>query len=215
MCIRDRYNISALGDVHVTAELILKGEQELPNLPKFGMQMVMFGQFENLSWFGRGPHESYWDRKSSARVGLYKSRVVTQVHDYSRPQENANKTDVRWMTMQNNSNTGMMVVSDSVLNMSAWPYLQRDIDFIAGKDGSSSASGLVPVTTKHGAEVPIRNLVTVNIDHLQMGVGGDTSWGRLVHEQYTIPAKGYKYSFTLKPFKHNLKPLSDLAKTVK
>lgn len=56
------------------------------------------------------------------------------------------------------------------------------------------------MTTKRGAEVPMRNLVTLNIDHKQMGVGGDTSWGRLVHKEYTIPAKSYQYGFTLVPF---------------
>jgi len=209
------YDINRLGEIQVAADLMLQGEQSLPNLPKFGMQMVLNGQFENLTWFGRGPHESYWDRKTSARISLYKSRVIDQIHHYSRPQENANKADVRWFALQNGSTTGLLVVSDGVINASAWPYLQKDIDFVVGQDGSASASGLVPVTTKHGAEVPMRDLVTVNIDHLQMGVGGDTSWGRPVHKQYTIPAQNYQYRFTLKPFKNNLQSLSEIANTVK
>jgi beta-galactosidase len=208
------YLINNNGQVQVTSQLTIKAGQELPNLPRLGMQLTMPGEFKELSWFGRGPHENYADRKTSAAVSLYKSLVNEQIHHYSRPQENANKTDVRWLALKNNQGLGLLAVGEQVLNASAWPYKQSDIDFIAGKDGSESASGLVPVTTKHGAEVPIRDLVTVNIDHKQMGVGGDTSWGRLVHAQYTIPAKDYKYSFTLVPFNQATRHIAKLARTV-
>ena len=118
------------------------------------------------------------------------------------------------MALKADNGLGLLVVGDQVLNTSAWPYKQSDIDFIAGQDGEESASGLVPVTSKHGAEVPMRDLVTVNIDHKQMGVGGDTSWGRLVHAQYTIPAQSYQYGFTLVPFSATkIKPAA-LARTV-
>jgi len=195
-----KYNLNNNGQIHLQNNLTIKSGQKLPNLPRLGMQFTMPGQFEQLSWFGRGPHENYADRKTSAQISLYKSLVKDQIHHYSRPQENANKTDVRWVALKDSNGLGLLAVGDQVLNASAWPYKQSDIDFIAGKDGEASASGLVPVTSKHGAEVPMRDLVTVNIDHKQMGVGGDTSWGRLVHAQYTIPAKSYQYGFTLVPF---------------
>ncbi len=195
-----QYIIDDNGRVHVQNNLTIEPGQELPNLPRLGMQLTMPGEFQQLSWFGRGPHENYADRKTSAQVSLYKSLVNDQIHHYVRPQENANKTDVRWIALKDSNGLGLLAVGDQVLSASAWPYKQSDIDFIAGKDGEASASGLVPVTSKRGAEVPIRDLVTVNIDHKQMGVGGDTSWGRLVHAQYTIPAKNYQYGFTLVPF---------------
>jgi len=194
------YIINDNGQIHVQNNLTIESDQTLPNLPRLGMQLTMPGEFQQLSWFGRGPHENYADRNTSAQISLYKSQVKDQIHHYVRPQENANKTDVRWLALKNNQGTGLLAVGDQVISASTWPYKQSDIDFIAGKDGSASASGLVPVTSKRGAEVPIRDLITVNIDHKQMGVGGDTSWGRLVHAQYTIPAKSYQYGFTLKPF---------------
>jgi beta-galactosidase len=194
------YALNNNGTIKVNSQLTIEDGQKLANLPRLGMQLTMPGDFQRLSWFGRGPHESYADRKTSAPISLYKSLVKDQVHAYSRPQENANKTDVRWFMLKNSDNIGLKIIGEQPLSMSAWPYKQSDIDFIAGQDGSESASGLVPVTTKHGAEIPRRNLVTVNIDHKQMGVGGDTSWGRLVHAQYTIPAKSYQYGFSLVPF---------------
>ncbi|WP_286233522.1 glycoside hydrolase family 2 TIM barrel-domain containing protein [Thalassotalea sediminis] len=192
------YDIAADGKLQVTSTLNLADGQTLPNIPRFGMQLVMPGQFENITWYGRGPHESYWDRKTGAKVGLYKARVDEQIEHYIRPQENANKTDVRWLSVTNDKGVGFKATGEQVLNASAWPYLQADIDFTKG-DASASASGLVPVTTKHAVDVPRRDLTTVNIDHLQMGVGGDTSWGRLVHDEYTIKAKDLSYRFILAP----------------
>ena len=193
------YSVEADGELIVDANLVLEPGQDLPNLPKFGMQMVLDRQFEFVSWYGRGPFENYWDRKTAALVGLYKMPVKDMIHHYSRPQENGNRSDVRWFLLTNQNGNGFKVQAQQVINFSTWPYYQSDIDFVVGQDGSESASGLVPVTTKHGAEVPMRDIVTVNIDALQMGVGGDTSWGRLVHPQYTIKAKSHSYQFSIKP----------------
>lgn len=97
------------------------------------------------------------DRKTSAPISLYKKLVPEQIHHYVRPQENANKTEVRWIVLKNAQGAGLIAVGDQRLNASAWPYKQSDIDFIVGKNGSASASAseLVPVTTKRGAEVVI------------------------------------------------------------
>lgn len=208
------YHVRNNGQIHVSSQLTLAEGQTLPNLPRLGMQLTMPGDYQQLSWFGRGPHENYIDRNTSAKISLYKNTVKDQIHHYIRPQENANKTDVRWIALKNAQGTGLLAVGDQVLNASAWPYKQSDIDFIAGKDGSESASGLVPVTTKRGAEVPMRDLVTVNIDHKQMGVGGDTSWGRLVHPEYTIPATSYQYGFTLVPFSQQDTNVAELARSL-
>ncbi|MDO6427001.1 glycoside hydrolase family 2 TIM barrel-domain containing protein [Thalassotalea sp. 1_MG-2023] len=192
------YQLANDGSIQITSSLDLADDQTLPNLPRFGMQFVMPGAYEHLTWYGRGPHESYWDRKTGAKIALHRAMVDEQIEHYIRPQENGNKTDVRWMSITNKQGVGFKAVGEQVLNTSAWPYLQADIDFAQG-DATASASGLVPVTTKHAIDVPRRDLTTVNIDHLQMGVGGDTSWGRLVHDQYTIKAQDLRYRFTLIP----------------
>lgn len=192
------YQVNRDGSIKVNSSLKILPDQSLPNLPRLGMQLVLPGEFNQLSWLGRGPHETYSDRKTGGRISLYRSPVKQQIEHYIRPQENANRTDVRWMALQNQQGAGLMAVGDEPLSASAWPYLQQDIDFVDG-DATASASGLVPVTTKHAIDVPIRDLVTFNIDHRQMGAGGDTSWGRLVHKQYTIEARDHQYGFTLVP----------------
>lgn len=193
------YLITPSGEVKVNAKLEFEQGQKLANLPKFGMQLLTFAKYQNLNWYGKGPQETYWDRQTGAQISWYKKPVKEQIEHYIRPQENANKTQVRWASLTDNTGKGLLVYGDQVLNISAWPYRQSDIDFVTGKDGSDSASGLVPVTTKKSIDVPMRDLITLNIDHQQMGVGGDTSWGRLVHPEYTIPAKDLEYSFTLRP----------------
>jgi len=175
-------------------------EADLPNIPRLGMNMILPNTFTNMEWYGRGPHETYWDRKTSGKIGIYEGLIEDQFHRYPRPQETGNKTDVRWMTLESNDlRITVKPIDRQFLSCSAWPFKTEELDFVAGKDGGESASGLVPVTSKHGALIKTGEVVQWNIDHLQMGVGGDTSWGRLVHEEYTVPPKEYRYSFRLIP----------------
>lgn len=88
-----------------------------------------------------------------------------------------------------------------LLNSSVWPFSmsELDLDFNSDTDGTSSASGLVPVTKKHGADIKLGEFIQWNIDYLQMGVGSDTSWRRMVHGEYTIKPKEYNYTFRIEP----------------
>lgn len=174
-------------------------KNELPNLPRLGMYMLLPNDFTEISWYGRGPTESYWDRKTGQKIGLYSGNIEDQFERYSRPQETGNKTDVRWVQVSSKDLDLRASGSNVLLNTSVWPFTMSEIDFKSG-DASKSASGLVPVTKKHGADIKLGDTKQWNIDVLQMGVGGDTSWGRLVHPEYTIPAnKSYTYSFTIQP----------------
>ena len=175
-------------------------KKDLPNLPRLGMYVTLNTNFEDVSWYGKGPNESYWDRKTGAKIGIYAGKVKEQFHVYVRPQETGNKTEVRWMQLSS-KNLDLTTTSPSLLNTSVWPFNMKEIDFNTD-DATQSASGLIPVTKKHGADIKLGNTIQWNIDFLQMGVGGDTSWGRLVHEEYTIPSnKKYNYIFTIKPTK--------------
>ncbi|MFT5764634.1 MAG: beta-galactosidase, partial [Saprospiraceae bacterium] len=153
-----------------------------------------------MQWYGNGPHETYWDRKTAGEAGIWSGTIWDQMHYYSRPQETGNKTEVRWMSLTNQEGFGLQVMAQGdLLSSSAWQLSVDDLGFVAGAKGAESASGLVPVTSKHGGELIPRDFITWNIDHLQMGVGGDNSWGRMVHDEYTIPVKDYSFSFLLRP----------------
>jgi beta-galactosidase len=161
------------------------------------MYMTLPKDFVNVSWYGKGPTESYWDRKTGVKLGIYNSTTDKEFEFYLRPQETGNKTDVRWVRISSKS-ISLKASSNILLNSSVWPFDMTEIDF-NGSDESKSASGLVPVTKKHGADIKLGNTIQWNIDFLQMGVGGDTSWGRLVHDKYTIKPKSYHYSFNINP----------------
>ncbi|EAR01849.1 glycoside hydrolase family 2 TIM barrel-domain containing protein [Maribacter sp. HTCC2170] len=190
------YMINPKGEIKLDYEFT-PVKKELPNIPRLGMYMTLAKDFQEVKWYGNGPNESYWDRKTGVKTGLYSGNTHDQFHRYPRPQETGNKTDVRWMELASNS-IKLKVVSNELLNLSVWPFEMSEIDFNSDEAGKS-ASGLVPVTKKHGAEIKIGETVQWNIDFKQMGVGGDTSWGRLVHDKYVISPKPYKYSFTVIP----------------
>ena len=174
-------------------------KKELPNIPRIGMYMTIPNNFTTMSWYGNGPDESYWDRKTGVKTGVYSGEIETQFHHYLRPQETGNKTDVRWMNLASENMTLKVSSEAQLLNVSVWPFDMKELDFNSD-DAVKSASGLVPVTKKHGADIKIGNTIQWNIDYLQMGVGGDTSWGRLPHPEYMISGnKYYNYSFTIQP----------------
>jgi len=163
-------------------------QNDLPELPRFGMKLTLPGHFDQLSWFGRGPHENYWDRKTSAAIGLHSGLVWEQTFPYIRPQETGHKTDVRWMALSNN-NVGLMATGENLIESSVHQYPYSDLDYI-------------PDSQKHGKlDIQPKNQVDWLIDHKQMGVGGDNSWGAQPHEQYTLPAQNYEFTFQLIPFK--------------
>ena len=176
------YRIYGSGDIVVEA-IYQPGGAKLPVMPKFGMQAELPGTFSQMTWYGRGPHESYWDRKTGAPVGVYSGRVSEQVHAYVRPQETGNKEEVRWLALTNEQGAGVMAVGMPLLSVSAWPFPQDALEKAA-----------------HTHELPeMTGVVTVNLDYRQMGVGGDNSWGARTHPEYTLPDQPYRYLFRLIP----------------
>lgn len=191
------YRLSSNGELRLDYKYI-PNKAELPNIPRLGMYMTLPKSFTEVGWYGNGPDESYWDRKTGQKIGLYSGNIVEQFHVYSRPQETGNKSDIRWMEVMKD-NLKLRMTSNQLLNASVWPFAMAEIDFHSD-EGGESASGLVPVTKKHGADMKIGETVQWNIDLMQMGLGGDTSWGRLVHPEYTISGNEYHtYSFTISP----------------
>ena len=181
------YTCYADGRLDVAATVTLKpgaDSKPLPIVPKIGFQTVFAGSYLTVRWLGKGPCENYWDRQDAAWLGIHALPATDFVTPYVRPQENANRCGVRWIEFKR-ADSGVRATADGQpLMASAWPYTQGDL-----------------AAAKHTAELPQRDLLTVNLDHLQMGVGGDNSWGLPVHDPYTIPGTGtYAWRFVLSPF---------------
>ena len=191
-----QYLINGLGEVTVTNAFEMTAE-ELPEIPRFGMNMVMPREFETITWLGRGPHESYWDRKTSAFVDLYSGTVADQFWPYIRPQENGNKEDVRWAAITNKESVGLLFKGIPLINVSVHHNLMEDLESPERTDGRH-VKGIKPLN-RHTIDVVPRDLTSVNIDYKQMGVGGDNSWGATTHPGYRLTEHAYSYSFKIVP----------------
>ncbi len=180
------YTIFENGSIKVAMDFkteTVAANNSQPEIPRIGMRLTTFNEFENFAWYGRGPHENYWDRKQSSFIGLYNAKVKDQFVPYEMPQENGEKTDVRWLSLTNAKGSGVKVTAVSDwLSINAQHYRQVDME---GK--------------KHPYEVPQSNLVELHIDYKQMGLGGDNSWGQFPHEQYLLRGSQYSYQFLMQP----------------
>jgi beta-galactosidase len=156
------------------------------------MELILPKNFENISYYGKGPFENYIDRNYSAKVGIYNQTVSQQLYPYIRPQESGNKTDVRWYTISNNA-IGLNIQSDIVLSMTALHCLTNDLD-----DGLQKKQS-------HPGDIPERDLTSLKIDYKQMGVGGINSWGTLPLEKYSLSDKKHEYLFKIEPYLINEK----------
>ncbi|MBU1101250.1 MAG: DUF4981 domain-containing protein [Bacteroidetes bacterium] len=184
------YTIYGSGDIEIENKFSTDTTAaKLPYIPRMGMEFILKGQFKNLSWLGRGPQENYSDRKTGYPIGLYSGKVWDQFYEYVRPQETGNKVDVRWIAVEDDKGTGLLVAGDELLSTSAWQFLMEDLDH-PGPD----------MPNRHANDVNPRDLITLNIDKKQMGVGGDNSWGALPHPQYMIQPGDYKYKFRITPY---------------
>jgi beta-galactosidase len=155
----------------------------LNSMPRFGMSTTLPKDCRNFGWYGRGPHESYEDRKESAAVGIWRASLDEMFTHYMKPQENGNHTDVRWFEVSNGKDATLRVTGNPRVNFSAWPCAQDDLE------------GL-----RHDYQVPQRDFVTLNIDGGQIGVGGDAGWGLKArpHREFLFEeGQTYSYSFVL------------------
>jgi beta-galactosidase len=155
------------------------------------MRVSLPGEYDQFAWFGRGPHESYIDRNTGAFVGWYSGSVSDQHVPYIFPQENGNKTDIRFMAVYNPSGVGLGVVGDGLLSGGAWHYKLEDLDN----------------QLRHSVDVSVKNITEWHVDHLQMGVGGDNTWGYHTHDKYKLLETKYAYSFVIFPLYNSSDPI--------
>ncbi len=189
------YTVYGSGDVIVNNHFKMT-KDDLPEIVRMGMNLVMPRKFDQMTWLGRGPWESYWDRKTSAFVGLYEGSVADQYWAYLRPQENGNKTEVRWLTITDKDGNGLFFEGMPLLSVSAHHNIMEDFESLERTDGRQVDG--VNVVNRHTTDVKPRDLTSVNVDYKQMGVGGDNSWGAWTHDQYRLTKKEYSYSFRMK-----------------
>lgn len=192
------YRISGNGTVEVMNELQKTDYQA--DIPRIGLRMQLPAHFREISWLGRGPWENYVDRRVSAFVDVYRSTVLEQYVPYVRPQENGYKTDVRWLVLQDGRGSGLRIEALSPSEpfcFSALPMENEQFDTTPGLDYPGNPS-------KHITDVVPKELVQLNIDLGQRGVGGDDSWGSRPQNQYQLRGdQVHRYGFRMVPVREN------------
>ncbi|MDR6882619.1 glycoside hydrolase family 2 TIM barrel-domain containing protein [Bacillus sp. 3255] len=174
------YTVSPDGEVEVRMELV-PGAQ-LPEIPEIGVMFELDRSFQQLSWYGRGPHENYWDRATGAKLALHSGTVEEQFVPYLRPQECGNKTDVRWATLTNADGRGIRITGLPTVELNALPYSPAELE-----------------AHDHTYKLPVSDKVVLRVNYKQMGVGGDDSWGARTHPEFTLYAnRTYAYTFAFR-----------------
>lgn len=172
------YTISGNGEITVTASFVPR-----INMDRFGMIMEIPSRCSRMTWFGKGPHETMLDRNMSGVIGIHSLPVEEAVVNYLYPQENGNRSGVRWLSLTGDQGEGLLVrdAGGTLLNVSAWPYTKEDLE-----------------RARHIHELPRRETITLQIDYKQKGVGGDIPGLLALHDEFKLK-RGllYRYSFTL------------------
>lgn len=172
---------TVFGDGTIETKLMYDPVEGLPDMPEFGMMFWFNADYDNLTWYGMGPEETYADRRHGAKLGIYSNKVADNMAKYLVPQECGNKVGVRYARLVDAKGRGMMFEGDE-LSFSALPYTPHELENAA-----------------HVYELPQVHHTIVRVALAQMGVGGDDSWGSLVHPEYHIDVtKPLEFTFRFK-----------------
>ena len=181
------YTINNCGAVKITQKMTVDQSATVSDLFRFGMQVQICEELEQVSYYGRGPIENYSDRNNSTWLGKYRQTVSDQFYSYIRPQENGTRTDIRWWKLMDKGGNGLKLIADAPCSVSALHYSIEVLD-----DGERKEQ-------RHSEFLPCVDYINLCIDKVQMGVGGVNSWGALPFKDYRLPYQDYEFSFLLQP----------------
>ncbi len=160
------YTVTGDGTVHTA--LSYDPPKGIHDMPEFGMLFKFDADYENLTWYGYGPAETYCDRERGGKLGIHHNKVADNIAQYLVPQECGNHTHVRRASVTDNLGRGMEF-SGKELSFSALPYTPHELE-----------------NAMHSYELPPVYYTVVRVALQQMGVAGDDSWGARTHEEYLI-----------------------------
>lgn len=156
------------GDGTIRTTLSYDPVKELRDMPEFGVMFKFDADYNQVTWYGMGPEETYVDRCKGAKLGIYKNKVEDNMAKYLVPQECGNKVGVRWATVTDRKGRGMMFVGDQI-EFSALPYTPHEME-----------------NAMHPYELPQVHYTVVRVSKQQMGIAGDDSWGAKTHPEYLL-----------------------------
>lgn len=194
------YRIDEEGVLMFSGKFLRFDNKSMP--PRVGLRFAINKRFENVSWYGRGPHENYIDRNWSAYISKYSANVNTMHTNYLRPQENGTRTDARWVRFKAKNELSLLFTflsgpqdgfGFSALTQAMEQYEASDAVF-----DQKTQENRLKQKSKVALVEQDYDAIYVHLDAIQAGVGGDNSWGKRTHNQYTPREISYQFDFSLK-----------------
>ena len=176
-----RLSYELWGSGRVKTTLSCNPQEELGDMPEFGVIFKLDADYDHVKWYGLGPAETYADRKKGAKLGIYENRAADNMAKYIVPQECGAKEEVRYASVTDRKGRGMLFEMDEKsgpMMFSALPYTPHELE-----------------NAKHPYELPGVHYTVVRAALGQMGIAGDDSWGSRTHPEYLLDVKG-KMEFT-------------------
>ena len=186
------YTLTPEGEVIVHEQMSVDKEAKTSEMFRFGMSLQMPRQYDQVEYYGRGPIETYCDRKDSEFLGVYRNNVQDEYFEYIRPQESGNHVDVRWFSVIDQNGKGLQFYSNAPMEASALPYTTAQLD--DGPD-KNKAWG------HHSGDLIPSGMTSVHIQQRQLGLGCVNSWGAWPRDEYRVKFQDYDFTFAIKPIK--------------
>jgi beta-galactosidase len=186
--IQHQHSYTFLPDGDIIVDNVVIADKTLPDLPRVGVTLSLVPELESLSWFGRGPHDNYCDRKRGSHIELYSSTVTEQYVPYIMPQEHGHKTDVRWFSLEQKGQRGLLFSGENLLEFSASHFSADDL-----------------FRAHHTTDLQPRPEVIVNIDCAHRGLGTN-SCGPDTLEQYLIQPGEFRFRYRIRPYANGEQP---------
>lgn len=185
------YTMTPAGKLIVTQSLAQNDDaKDVPQMLRFGMNLKLQKQYDNIEYYGEGPGESYIDRNNATLMGIWNQKVADQYWaEYPRPQESGTKSGVRYWKMTNNAGKGLLFEGVEALECQALPYTVKDLQ--PTRDKKQFHSGDL-------VEEPFND---VHISARSMGIGCVNSWGAWPRREYQMGEKKYSYTYIISPVK--------------
>ena len=181
------YKVFEDGFIKTTLQYETKGENF--DMPEFGIMFKTDADFNNLTWYGAGFSETYEDRRSGAKIGLFSNKVEDNLAPYLVPQECGHKVNVRFAKVTNRKGRGLLFVSEKQADPTLGESKAAENSVVTERYMGFSALPYTPNQLEeatHPNELPKTHFTVIRADLMQMGVGGDDSWGAKPHNEYHV-----------------------------
>ena len=185
---------TTLPDNSVKVSVTVEKGEGTPDFARVGSLLKLPAEYDQIVYYGRGPHENYWDRNTGSMVGRFATTVAEMFTSYSEPCENGYRTDCRWVEATNAAGNGWRFTALSADGVTPSAENAATLCFSARRQLNRDLESV-----EHSWMLPKRDFIALNIDYKQMGIGGDDAWGAREYPQFRLSSNKYTFEYLITP----------------